>query len=278
VTTHRKKVIHKRNHHHEAFNKLKLKRSLLSAGVEKKLSNQVVKEVSADIDEIHNTKDVHDYALKKLLKASKIYAANYDLKSAIYKLGPTGYPFEILVAELFKVKGYRTKVSVIKKGKFVRHEVDVVAQRADGDIYCECKFHNHKHFKNDVKIPLYVHSRYLDVKEANPQENFRYALISNTQFSEDAIAYSKGEDLLLISLNYPVKEGVFDLIRKYGVYPITSLRSLRVKDQKFLLERKIVVINHLKRKHLDLLDLSEAQKRRIIEEIKFLKKYSRQLN
>ena len=59
----------------------------------------------------------------KLYVAGKVFvenviAANYDIKRAIYNLGPTGYPFEILCAQMLMAKGYETKVSVIKKGKF----------------------------------------------------------------------------------------------------------------------------------------------------------------
>ena len=44
-----------------------------------------------------------------------------------------------------KAKGFETKVSVMKDGCFVKHEIDVVAKRDDRNIYAECKFHNKKY-------------------------------------------------------------------------------------------------------------------------------------
>ncbi len=171
---------------------------------------------------------------------------------------------------MLKAKGYKAKVSVMVKGEFVKHEVDVIARRDDKSVFCECKFHNRKFYKNDIKIPLYVYARFLDIQKANPNEKFDYALISNTQFSEDAIKYSKGVGLVLYSLNYPKKNTFCDIIRKYKVYPITVLKSLRVKDRRRLLDEGIVVIKQLKSKHLDLLEIEENQKIKIMQEVKVL--------
>ncbi len=263
-------IVQKVNRTFEEFDKKKFKKSLEAAGVSEEATQEIVKEISEELDPFSTTNAIHQKTYRALRKRSKLDAANYNIKRAIYKLGPTGYPFEILCAEMLKSKGYKTKVSVIKKGKFVSHEVDVVATRPDGDIYCECKFHNRKYYKNDVKIPLYVHARYLDIKEANPDLNFKYALISNTQFSEDAIKYAKGVDLLLFSMNYPKKNTFCQLIQRYRIYPITVLSTLRAREKKQLLDKGIVIIKHINRACLKALNLNDSEIRKVLKEVKVL--------
>ncbi len=263
-------LIQKKSKNFEKFSKQKFKSSLLSAGLSEKKSEEVFDEINSHLDEYFSTALLHKATYKAILKRSKVYAANYDIKRAIYNLGPTGFPFEILCAQMLEAKGFQTQVGVVKQGKYVSHEVDIIAHREDQSLYCECKFHAQKFYKNDIKIPLYVHSRYLDLKEANPGENFRYALISNTQFSSDAIAYSRGVGLVLYSLNYPEKNTFVDHIKKYKVYPITVLKSLRVKDRKKLLEQGIVVIKQVSEKDLEDIGILKNMRTKIMQEIKVL--------
>lgn len=260
--------IRKKSRHYEEFSEKKYITSLKRSGLNKKLCHSILDEVSPE--EYFTTDDLHKATYKALLKHSHLYAANYNIKQAIYHLGPTGYPFEMLCAEMLKAKGFKTRVSVVKKGKFVKHEVDVVACRDDFNLLCECKFHGRKFYKNDIKIPLYVHSRYLDIKEGNPDEKFRYALISNTEFSKDAIKYSKGVGLLLYSMNYPKKDTFCEIIKRYKIYPITVLKSLRVRDRKTLLELGVVVIKQIKIQHLENMSLNPSEIAKVMQEIKLL--------
>jgi hypothetical protein len=197
-------------------------------------------------------------------------AANYNVVKAIYALGPTGFPFEILCSEMLKAKGFKTTVSVIKKGKFVNHEVDVVAEREDVNVYFECKYHGKKFYKNDIQVALYINSRYLDIQAGNPEEKFRYGIISNTYFSEDAMKYSRGVGILLYSMNYPKDNNFIDLIQRYKVYPISVLRSLKVSDRKLLFDKKIVVVKQMNRKCLENLEIPESNIVKILKEVKEL--------
>lgn len=253
----------------EEFNEKKYRRSLEKTGLNLTECHEI-SEVVGDIHNYFSTKELHQATYKALLKKSKLHAANYNIKQAIFRLGPTGYPFEILCAQMLNAKGYETKVSCMVKGIHVKHEVDVIAKREDGDIYCECKYHSKKYHKNDIKIPLYVNSRFLDIKEAHPELNFEYAIFSNTQFSKDAIRYANGVGLQLFSMNYPEKNTFCDIIRKYKVYPVTVLKSLRVKDHNDLLEKGIVVIKQIEPDHLKALGLKPPQITKVMQEVRIL--------
>lgn len=250
---------------------IKYIRSLRRAGLNKSNVEDILNEIG-DLKKYFSTKELNFKTYKLLLKRSKLAAASYNLKQSLYALGPTGYPFEILCAELFKAKGFKTSVSVIKRGKYVNHEVDVIASRPDKTLYCECKFHSKKHHKNDIKIPLYVHSRYLDLKEGNRNSNchFNYALLTNTSFSKDAIRYAKGVGLELYAMNYPKRNTFIDLIKKYKVFPVTALHSLKVRSKKQLLENKIVVIKQVNKADLINIGLNEIEVTKVLQEIKIL--------
>lgn len=262
--------IKKRQHFYEEFSERKYRKSLEHAGLSKDLSTKIIEKVQKSEKDCRSTAALRSATGKEIAKVSKVLAANYNVTKAIHALGPTGFPFEILCSEMLKAKGFKTTVSVIKKGEFVDHEVDVIAERKDINIYFECKYHGQKFYKNDIQVPLYIYSRYLDIKSGNPKEKFHYGIMSNTYFSKDAIKYSTGVGILLYSMNYPKDNNFIDLIQRYKVYPISVLRSLKVSDRKLLFEKKVVVVKQINRKCLEDLKISEANIVKILKEVKLL--------
>ncbi len=262
--------VKKRSRQLEKFSESKLKKSLLSSGLSPQKSAEVMQEVAERLRETISSAEIQRTAGKAILRRSKICAANYNIKRAIYDLGPDGFSFEKFCAEMLKAKGFETQISVMKHGMFVTHEVDIVAERKDGTIYVECKFHNKKYHKSDIKVPLYIYSRSLDIKLANPQEEFQYAIFTNTKFSLDAISYAKGVNLLLYSLNYPEKDTFLDIIQRYKVYPVTVLKTLRKKDQRKLLDKGVVVVKQIDLELLTKIGLEQQDIRKILKEVKIL--------
>src|SRR5690625_6690629 len=81
------------------------------------------------------------------------------------ELGLFGFPFEKLVGKLLVHEEFSAKVGVIVKGYCVQHEVDVIAQKDNNDYMIECKYHNAQGRVCNVKITLYIHSRFLDIEK-----------------------------------------------------------------------------------------------------------------
>jgi hypothetical protein len=50
-------------------------------------------------------------------------------------------------------------------GKCVSHEIDVLIKKDNELAMVECKFHSAQENKSNVKVPLYVFSRFNDLKE-----------------------------------------------------------------------------------------------------------------
>ena len=232
----------------EKFNVSKLKRSLSNAGAQP----QVIKLVTNKLEQNGffrdgiTTKKIYREAYRLLKMNSKRVAGRYKLKEALLDLGPSGYPFEVLISEIFANLGYRTEVGKIVQGKCVSHEIDVIAQDENEIFMMECKFHNRKdHFCN-VTIPLYVQARYQDVadrwssdsklKNKKPQGY----IITNTRFTQDAIDYSECMALKLLSWDYPHERGLRTLIEETQLHPVTVLSSLTKKETQELLNKKIV--------------------------------------
>ena len=65
-------------------------------------------------------------------------------------------------------------------------------------------------------------------------------VVTNTRFSNDAIAYANCRNLKLMSWDYPVGMSLRELIEKFKLHPITCLTSLTKKDKKDLLLAGVV--------------------------------------
>jgi hypothetical protein len=190
------------------------------------------------------------------------------------EMGPSGYPFEKLIGKLFEYKGYRTEIGKIVRGLCVSHEVDVVAKNDHEQIMVECKFHRDPGYKSDVKIPLYINSRFLDVQSAwkkMPALNglhFTGMIATNTRFSEDAIDYARCAGLRLLSWDYPEDNSLKAWIDQSGFHPVTSLSSLKKIHKQKLHDEGIILCRELpdNEEYLKHLGLKPDQIRRVLNE------------
>jgi len=146
------------------FDEEKLRNSLKRSKAEDDVIDKVIEKVKTELRDSISTKEIYRMAFAHLRKNSSHSAARYKLKQSILELGPTGFPFEDYISELLKFKNYRTEVGNIVEGNCVSHEIDIIAERDNRHILLECKFHSDQRRFCDVKIPLYIHSRFMDVE------------------------------------------------------------------------------------------------------------------
>lgn len=247
--------ITKASGHKVPFKSGKLKQSLLRSGANARQANEIVSEVTEKLVEGISTREIYKTAFRLLRNVSRPTAARYKLKQAIMELGPSGFPFEQFLAEILKHKGYKTQVGVIVKGHCVNHEIDVIAEKDKHHFMIECKFHNRQGNICDVKIPLYIQSRFLDVEKSWKQldghaEKFHQGwVVTNTRFSEDATQYGRCMNMNLVGWDYPKNNGLKDWIDVSGLHPVTSLTTLSAKEKQALLDKKIVLCRSLHQNH-----------------------------
>jgi len=259
------------------FSVEKLKKSLLKSGAGDALVAEIVNIVRDELYQGISTREIYNRAYALLKKEKRIFASKYKLKKAIYELGPTGFPFEKFVGALLFHSGYEVKTGQFIQGKCVTHEVDVVAHKNGQRIIAECKFHSEEGRNCNVKIPLYINSRYQDILSSpalknNDDKPNACWVVTNTRFTEDALKYGKCSGLFLLSWDFPKGDGLKDRIDRLGLYPITVATLLSQREKQFLLSRDVVLCKQLIHDdfYLDHLGISEMRKQRILNEIKLL--------
>ena len=256
----------------------KLKASLRRIGADQQTVNQIVDNVRDELYQGISTKEIYNRAFALLKKKKSYLASKYKLKKAIYELGPTGFPFEHFISAILKYSGYKTEVGTILQGQCVTHEIDVMAHKNNKTSVIECKFHNEEGLKCNVKVPLYINSRYNDVKvfwngnSKNRNTLTKGWVVTNTRFTDAAIQYGNCVNLYLLSWDYPKNDGLKERIDRLGLYPITVSTLLTNREKQFLLSRDVVLCRQLVGDafYLDHLGVSEIRKEKILKEIKML--------
>lgn len=252
----------------------KLRTSLKHSGADHELVEEILSKVTDELYEGITTNEIYNRAYALLKQHKSVYASKYKLKKAIYELGPTGFPFERFVGAILQYSGYTVNIDVVLNGACVTHEIDVVAEKNEMATVIECKFHNEEGRNCNVKVPLYIHSRYNDVKahwvtNSNNKPLDKGWVVTNTRFTEDALAYGKCANLYLLSWDHPTNDGLKDRIDRLSLYPITVSTLLTDREKQFLLGRNVVLCRQLVRDKffLDHLGVSMERKTKILNEI-----------
>ncbi|MBT8245865.1 MAG: ATPase [Winogradskyella sp.] len=260
------------------FSLNKLRSSLKRIGADKETIDAIIDKVGEELYQGISTKEIYNRAYAILKKKKSYMASKYKLKKAIYELGPTGFPFERFIKALLEYSGYEAEVGEVLHGKCVSHEIDVVAHKGNETTVIECKFHGEQGLKCNVKVPLYINSRFQDVKThwngsfKNGTKLNQGWVVTNTRFTEDALEYGRCSGLYLLSWDYPEGESLRDRIDTLGLYPITVSTLLTNREKQFLLSRDVVLCRQLIGDvfYLDHLGVSEERKEKILNEIKML--------
>lgn len=249
------------------FSMDKLRLSLRNSGATEEQVEKVIQVIEPQLFNGISTKKIYTWAFALLKKGNNSVAAKYQLKKAISEFGPSGFPFEKFIGKLFERKGYHVKIGLIVQGTCVSHELDVVASSEKEHMMMECKFHSLPGKMSDVKVPLYIHSRFNDVKSQwllNKQlkdKQLKAWVVTNTRFSPDALRYGTCAGLNLLSWDYPLNESIKVMIDRFKHYPITCLTQITKTEKEQLLENNVVLCSELKEDYSRLMKLHIPEKR-----------------
>lgn len=262
----------------EAFDINKLISSLRRSQADEDLVQQVARSIQDQVEEGMSTKTIYQKAFSMLKSHSRISASKYTLKKALMELGPTGFPFERLVGKLLEFEGFSTQVGVIVEGNCVSHEVDVIADKDNSRLVIECKYHSDQGRICNVKTPLYVHSRFLDIKNKWESQDgqggklYHGGLYTSTRFTSDAIKYGTCVGLMLVSWDYPQKDSLKERIDRAGMYPLTALATLTKSEKNKLLDSGIILCREISQNPelLEQLGFSRSRQKKILEDSRAL--------
>jgi len=258
------------------FEEEKLINSLKRSGASDADIEKVLQTLNGQLVDGMSTHKIYQKAYDLLKVKSRKVAGRYRLKKAIMELGPTGFPFEKFVGKLIEFMNYDTEVDVLVQGKCVQHEVDVVAENENKRIVVECKFHREGNRKSDVKVAMYIRSRFDDIKSVWTEEGklankeLEGWLVTNTRFTEDALTYGKCAGLKLISWDYPEMGSLRQRIDHAGLHPITSLRSMTKKEKQYILDEGLVLCRELSEEILAKYGIRASKIHRIMDEARSL--------
>ncbi len=268
-------MVEKQSGEKETFSPEKLHQSLSRAGASKALIEKVEEALQPQLFEGINTSEIYRKAFQLLRKFKRSTAARYSLKKAIMELGPSGYPFERFVGALLEKLGYEVAIGQVIQGHCVQHEVDVVARDSKEQFMVECKYYNSQGKYCNVQVPLYIDSRFRDIEKrwkthpANQGLNFSGWVVTNTRFTSDAMAYGKCAGLHLVSWDFPRQQSLKDMVEHSGLFPVTVLTTLTLKQKRKLLDDGIVLCRQLKEKTglLDTLGLTKPKVKKVLDEL-----------
>lgn len=231
----------------EDFTISKLINSLMRSGAPSEVAYEIAKEIEKELPSKARTGEIFRQARRLLRRHNLASGMRYSIKKSIFDLGPSGYPFERFFGKIMEHHGHTVETNRIVRGYCVDHEVDVIARNSNAYSVIECKYHSDAGKATDVKIALYVHARFLDIKKAadmNPEKNMTFNngwLVTNTRCSIDAIRYAECVGLKIVSWRYPEKSSLERMIEDKKLYPVTILHSVRKNMLEPLFNKDIIL-------------------------------------
>ncbi len=273
-----KLLIRKASGDMEPFSSEKLRRSLQRSGAADNVIEPILNDVESWIYDGISSRKIYDRAFALLRKKTLSVASRYKLKNALMEMGPTGHPFEHFAGQVFKALGYNVEVAQILQGHCVTHEVDVIASKEKSQMFIECKYYLTTDKNANVQVPLYIRSRVDDIikKRSSIPEfagyTFSGGVVTNTRFTSDAMAYGECSGLKLLSWDYPVGNGLKDIIDREKIFPITVLTKLSNQDKQRLMGQGIVTCRQILEtpEMLDSMVIVMINREKILAEIKNL--------
>lgn len=256
------------------FDPKKLLRSLHRAGAGRDRADAIARAVKQQLREGMTTREIYQLAHRMLRKEGKLAAARYSLKQALLGLGPSGFPFEQFIARLLEAEGYSVQTGLLRNGHCVAHEIDVLATDDSRVLIGECKYHHRQSLISDIKVPLYIHSRFRDLEAGffnTPEwkgKSIEGWIFTNTRFTDDALQYGRCAGLHLISWDTPFDYSLRDWVDRTGLHPLTCLTTLSRREKEQLLENKVVLTKDLLENPavLEPLRLAQARMRGVLDE------------
>jgi hypothetical protein len=259
----------------EPFSSQKVYQSAKKAGASYKVAKKIAGKIKDIVYPGIETREIYKKVKELLKKENKTASLRFSLKEAMRKLGPSGFPFEKYIGEIYIKNNFKVKLNQNIKGEHAIHEIDFLAQK-DKLLYLgECKFRHHRGERIDLKIVLAVYARFLDLKNKNCFKNFKLQpiVVTNAKFSSQAKKYAKGVGIQLLGWNYPKNKGLEKIIEEKKLYPITILPSFKGFLKELFISRlfmlaedvfKIEIHKFSKQENIDIEKLEKLKKEALL--------------
>jgi hypothetical protein len=196
------------------------------------------------------------------------------------KLGPTGFPFEKYIREIFTRNGFKVKINQYIPGLCCIYEIDFLARKDDLLYVGECKYRNLIQGMVHLETALANYARFLDIKNGkffnklSDKIKIKSLIVTNAKFTKEAIEYSDCVGVHLLGWKHPKGKGLEYLIDRQGLYHITILPSLKPYLSDILASKGILLVEDILRinikKFIRITKIKERDLERLVGEAKTL--------
>lgn len=237
----------------EVFDPERLVLSLKRSGAKDFAAERIARTITDTVSPGTSSKEIYAHAFALLRREARPVAARYALRRALLELGPTGHPFEDFISHLYRAEGWHVETRKVIRGKCVSHEVDFYASHTEQNEFlaAELKYHNDPSYKTDLKVALYVKSRFDDIFACDTSVRScpidRGLLVTNTKFTSEAVAYAECSGVELLGWGYPANNTLFMRMSRAKVYPITAVTRLSRAEKRLLIDRGIIAVDEIVR-------------------------------
>ena len=271
------KYIIKADGKREPYDEEKISSSFIKAGASTEIAAAAAKTINKKVKDNMSTDEIYHRALSHLKVLEPGVALKYSLKRAVMDMGPEGFVFEKYIAKILREYGFVAEVGQILNGLCVNHEVDIIAEKENQVCMIECKYHNSRGTKSDIKTALYIHSRFLDIEKAyrekdiNNNTHFEAWLVTNTKCTSDAIKYADCVGLKILAWHYPEVENLEYFIETKKLYPISILSTITERQRDILFDSNIILTKELGSCKMDslaeLISVRQSRASKILNEV-----------
>jgi len=234
----------------EPFSYRKVFRSARRVGASVSLAREIASEIERQSYEGIRTEEIFK-KVKNLLKKGDLKAGlRFSLKEAMRKLGPSGFPFEKYIGNIFSELGFKVWLNQTISSRCARYEIDFVAQKGKLVYLGECKYRIFPGEKIDLGTALSNYARFLDIQESDyfkrfPKSQPRSLLVTNAKFTQQAIRYSKCKKVELLGWRYPRNKGLERIIEEKKLYPVTILPSMTNYLMEIFAQQKMMLVEDI---------------------------------
>ncbi len=233
----------------EPFSFQKVYNSARRVGASKGLAQDIAQVIKKQAYPGIKTSEIFSKVIKMLHSETPRAALRFNLKRGIKKLGPTGFPFEKFIGEIFRKLGYSVKINQYIPGHCIRsYEIDFVAQKGNLIYVGECKYRNLPGEKVHSGDALANYARFLDISnsqffKSKKDQGFevKTMMVTNAKFTQKTLDYFKCIGIDALGWRYPRAQGLERLIGENKFYPITILPGLNSYLANFFVSQKMML-------------------------------------
>jgi len=234
----------------EAFSFNKVYNSARRVGASSSLAEEIATIIKKEAYSGIKTLDIFKKVKRLLAKKNHKSALKFSLKEGMRKLGPTGFPFEKYIGEIFKKLGFNVQINQYPPGYCISsHEIDFIARKGNLIYIGECKYRNIAGERVHLRDALANFARYVDVLNGPHFQSKKYQnlkiktiMVTNSKFTSRTKEYSFCMGVELLGWNWPRNRGLERLIEGESLYPVTVLPSLKRPLKDILVSKRMMLV------------------------------------